>query len=76
MAEFHERPELDRRLIARGVENLREFGYTSVDTSNILTDDVFSRFFRSMLEDSLGARGDIDEAIGRLMAEIDREPQP
>ncbi len=38
-------------LIAAGVRNLKEFGYPSVNTENILTDMVFSKFFASMLED-------------------------
>lgn len=68
---FIDRPETDRRLIAKGVENLQGFGYPHVDVNNIVTDDVFSRFFRSMLEDNLGQRDDIDESINRLIAEID-----
>ncbi len=37
-------------LIERGVENLREFGYGHATKENILTDEVYWAFFKSMLE--------------------------
>ena len=37
------------KLIAAGVKNLREFGYPQCNENNILTDEVYSEFFREML---------------------------
>lgn len=55
-------------LIAAGVRNLKEFGYQTVTADNILTDPVFARFFKSMLEDNLGQG--FDDEINALIAEI------
>ncbi|UIS25284.1 hypothetical protein [Erythrobacter phage vB_EliS-L02] len=68
---FTDRPEIDRHLIAAGVRNLKEFGYDSVNVDNITSDMVFAKFFSRMLEDNEGQRDDVDEAIVRLMEEID-----
>lgn len=68
---FQDRPEIDRQLVAKGVENLREFGYPKASVDDITTDSVYAKFFRSMLEDNIGHRGDIDDAINRLIEEID-----
>jgi hypothetical protein len=57
-------------LIKRGVANLQEFGYPSANTENILTDEIYSSMFRSMLEENKGARYDIDEVIDVLLTEI------
>lgn len=58
-------------LIAAGVKNLKTFGYPDVTADNILSDDIYSRFFASMLEDNKGKGGArADEAIGDLLAEI------
>ena len=57
------------KLIAAGVRNLKAFGYPAVTADNILTDKLFSKFFRSMLEDNLG-RGS-DALVKQLIAEID-----
>lgn len=59
------------KLIAAGVRNLKEFGYPSVDSKNILTDDLFKEFFRSMLKDNLGKGADKD--INALLAELGPE---
>ena len=56
------------KLIAAGVRNLKEFGYPSVTPENILTDIIYSGFFKSMLEDNLGKGA--DDAINALLAEI------
>lgn len=39
------------KLIAAGVRNLKEFGYPAVNEKNILTDMIYSEFFRQMLEE-------------------------
>lgn len=57
------------KLIANGIRNLKEYGYPSVDASNILTDHIYSQFFKSMLEDNLGKGADKD--IKALLAEIE-----
>lgn len=38
-------------IIMFGVNNLKEFGYPQVDTSNILTDHIYKVLFKAMLED-------------------------
>jgi hypothetical protein len=55
-------------LIKAGVRNLKEFGYPMVNETNILTDDVFKRFFVSMLRDNLGQGA--DDAINSLLEEL------
>jgi hypothetical protein len=47
-------------IIKAGVRNLKEFGYPSVDDTNILTDAVYAEFFRSMLKDNMGQGVDAD----------------
>ncbi len=56
------------KLLAAGVRNLKEFGYHGVTKDNILTDYVFSAFFKSMLKENLGAGA--DKEIKALLAEI------
>lgn len=59
------------RLLNKGVINLREFGYPSVNCDNILTDYVYASFFKSMLEENLvKSSGEIKEAIEELLTEI------
>lgn len=41
------------KVIAAGVKNLKEFGYPDVNEHNILTDEVYSQFFESMLRDNI-----------------------
>lgn len=36
------------------INNIKEFGYPYVDNKNIFTDDIYSRFFKRILEDNLG----------------------
>ena len=43
---------LEQQLLESGVKNLKEFGYPTVTIENILTDDVFKLFFKSMLEET------------------------
>jgi hypothetical protein len=40
------------RLINKDVVNLREFGYSEVNCDNILTDYIYSGFFKQMLEET------------------------
>lgn len=61
-----------QKLIRNGVKNLKEFGYPLVDEKNILTDEVYSEFFISMLHSNRGVRTDIDEAIDYVLSQIKR----
>lgn len=45
-------PEVKRKLLAGGIRQLKEFGYPDVNESNILTDYIYSAFFRSMLAET------------------------
>lgn len=58
-------------LIENGVKGLKEFGYPNVDVHNILTDKIYSAFFKSQLEGSLGQHPDMDIIIKDLIQEID-----
>jgi hypothetical protein len=68
--------EIKDKLVAAGVKNLKEFGYPSVNASNIVTDYVFSRFFVSMLNQNKGHGKDVDAAIDELLAEIAKKEKP
>jgi len=50
------------KLINAGIRNLKEFGCPAVNSENILTDRVYSQFFKSMLEDHRGT--------GKIEAEL------
>jgi len=58
------------QILDAGVKNLREFGYPHVDRQNILTDQVYSAFFRKMLEESRGLGFDGD--LNNMLDEIDK----
>jgi len=62
-------------LINAGVSNLKEFGYPDVNEDNILTDMVYSAFFKSMLEDNKGKRKEVDAAIDEILNEL-KNKQP
>lgn len=63
--------KIEDHLIKAGVKNLREFGYPDCDESNILTDQIYSSFFRSMLEDNKGQG--LDTEINTLLATLDQQ---
>lgn len=59
-----------KKLIEAGVRNLKEFGYPNCNADNILTDDIYKAFFRSMLEDNKGQAGKaVDDIIDTLLSE-------
>lgn len=63
-------------LIWGGVANLRAFGYPHVTPQNILTDQVYKRFFISMLKDNLPCPiKSMENDIKKLLEELDR-PSP
>lgn len=58
------------KLIAAGVRNLHEFGYKNCTAENIMTDDIYKLFFKSMLEENKGNGEAIDKEIDTLLSEI------
>ena len=65
--------EIKTKLIEAGIKNLYQFGYEQVNKENILTDDVYSQFFRSMLNDNLGKAGKVvDAVINELLETVKR----
>ena len=56
------------KIVAAGVRNLKEFGYPEVTEKNILTDQIYKAFFKSMLEDNLGKGA--DKEIKALLKEL------
>jgi hypothetical protein len=61
---------IKEHLIKAGVKNLEEFGYPDVNTENVLADEVYKEFFKSMLHDNLGHRKDIDSVILELLESL------
>lgn len=62
---------IESKLIKAGVQNLREFGYPECDEKNILTDQIYAAFFRSMLEENKGKAGKaVDAAIESLLGRL------
>lgn len=59
---------IQKKLLAAGVHNLKEFGYPDVTAENILTDYVYRAFFLQMLGENLG--NGVDKEINGLMKQI------
>jgi len=64
--------DIKEKLIAAGVKNLKAYGYPHASADNILTDRIYSSFFRSMLNDNTGHTTSVDAAIAELLAEISK----
>lgn len=62
-----------KHLLCAGVRNLHEYGYPHCTVSNILTDKIYSSFFKSMLESNKGYGVAADAEIDKLLADITRE---
>lgn len=60
-------------IVRNGVKNLKEYGYPDVTVKNIMSDQIYSQFFKSMLNDNLGKGS--DEEINALLEELARLPQ-
>jgi hypothetical protein len=60
---------IEKKLLEAGVKNLREFGYPDCNTTNILTDKIYSAFFKRMLEDNKGHG--VDKEIDALLKSIE-----
>lgn len=63
--------QIEAKLIAAGVKNLKDYGYPKVSPENILTDTIYKGFFKSMLNDNKGHGKKIDEAINNLLLKIE-----
>lgn len=59
--------QIREHLLKAGVKNLKEFGYPEVTTENILTDEIYKAFFKSMLEDNKGIDKQLDTVIEQLL---------
>lgn len=63
--------QIKQHLIAAGVKNLKEFGYPYANEQNILTDEIYSGFFVSMLNDNKGlSTKQVDSVIDEILNEI------
>ena len=62
--------QIKDKLLVAGVKNLKEWGYPAVTEENILTDEVYSGFFKVMLLDNMGNGKQIDIAINELLLKI------
>jgi len=62
--------QIKNKLIEAGLKNLHDFGYEYATKENILTDEIYSKFFKSMLYDNLGHDDKIDIAINELLTVI------
>lgn len=63
--------KIKNRLLEAGVKNLIIFGYPDVNKENLLTDIVYSSFFKEMLKDNLGnSTKQVDDVIIKLLLEI------
>lgn len=59
--------DIANKLVLAGIKNLKEIGYPDVDAENIITDEVYSSFFKVMLEDNKGNGKQIDAVIDELL---------
>lgn len=64
--------EIKKSLISAGIKNLKEFGYPFVTDENILSDIIYSSFFKNMLSDNKGHLSHIDPIIDEMIAEIEK----
>lgn len=62
--------DLRKEIIQSGVSNLKEYGYPSCNSENILTDKIYSAFFKNMLHYNFGQSPEVDVVINELLAEI------
>jgi len=58
------------QLIANGVRNLKKFGYPNVSAENILTDKIYSAFFKPMLDEWAEEKRDIRRQCNMLLIEM------
>jgi hypothetical protein len=70
-----------RRILRTSVRDLKEFGWPEVNDKNIITDEVYSKAFKSnlqtVLDDPMLKRNEIIvRVVKQLMVEIDKANQP
>lgn len=62
--------EIKQKIIAAGVKNLKTYGFKDANKNNILSDKVYSEFFKSMLIDNKGkSTAQVDAVIDNLINE-------
>lgn len=58
-------------IIRKAIQNMKEFGYENVTTENILTDEVYKLYFKSMLDENVGQGGNqVNIVITELLKEV------
>lgn len=63
--------KIEDMLLDAGIKNLNDFGYTDVNKETIITDMVYSAFFKKMLQENKGQSTDqIDNVIDGLLLKI------
>jgi len=65
--------KIKRTIIDAGVRNLHEFGYPKCNAENIMTDQIYGAFFKSMLEDNLGKDKRADPIIRDILQSLARD---
>ena len=58
------------KLIKQVVIRLRKFGFVHVNEENILTDEVYSLYFKKILNEMLGENAETDLVINQLLKTI------
>ena len=75
MSKYASKDDMYRdKILEAGVRNLKQYGYPEVTKENILTDQIYSAFFKSMLEDSDNMGKGMDGVIAKLLKEIKASP--
>ena len=72
-------PDYRKSLIQGGIRNLTEFGYQSVTEELIVKDYVYSKFFESMLQETMENPALTEEmrvACELLLKEIEVKQEP
>lgn len=64
---------IEAQIIEAGVKNLHTFGYPAANAENILTDPIYSVFFKSMLNGSIGQSKIADKIIHNLLTKLPKE---
>lgn len=68
---------LKDRFLASGVRSLKDFGYENVSAGNILTDEIYKAFFKSLLVEALRetpTNSKAAEVIRGLLKEVSDVP--
>ena len=60
------------KLLDKGVEKLRNFGFINVNRNNVFHDEVYKYYFKRFLAFMLGQNDDLDSVIKELFMSIDK----